>query len=61
MVLTKKDFIIRAKFIRSFRNPNVRSKLTTQSIKVFKKSNPKFNEKTFRAFILNKKLKGGRK
>lgn len=49
--LTKKDFIKRAKLIKSFRNPNVRRKLTTESIKEFKKSNPRFDVKKFKSFV----------
>ena len=51
MVLTKKDFIKRAKLIKSFRNPNVRNKLITASVKEFRGSNIRFDEKRFREFI----------
>ena len=54
MVLTKKDFIRRAKLIRSFRKPSVKRKLMNASIIEFKKSNIKFDEKRFREFV-NKK------
>ncbi len=54
MVLTQKDFIRRAKLIRSFRNMNVRRKLTMESIKEFKKSNPRFDVKKFKEFIKKK-------
>lgn len=55
MVLTKKDFIRRAKLIKSFRKPGVRKKLIKESVKEFKKSNPRFDEKRFKEFIKSKK------
>jgi len=55
MVLTRKDFVRRAKLIKSFRSPNVRSKLINASVKEFKRSNPRFDEDRFRQFIRGKK------
>lgn len=54
MVLTKKDFIRRAKLIRSFRSPHVRTKLTNDAIKEFKRSNLKFDVNKFKQFIKKK-------
>ena len=54
MTLTRKDFIQRAKLIRSFRSPHVRTKLTNSAIKEFKKSNIRFDAKRFKAFIKKK-------
>lgn len=54
MVLTRKDFIRRAKFIRSFISPHIRTKLTDDAIKEFKRSNPRFDVKKFRDFIKKK-------
>ncbi len=54
MVLTRKDFIRRAKLIKTFRSINVRRKLTDESIKEFKKSNPRFDAQKFKDFIKKK-------
>ena len=59
MVLTKKDFIKRAKLIKSFRSSHIRNKLTLASVKEFKASNPKFDVEKFKQFI-KKKWKGGK-
>ena len=52
---TKKHFIARANMVRSLKSPTVRTQLTSASIREFKADNPRFNEKTFRAFIKRKK------
>lgn len=51
MVKTKKDFIQQAKLLKSIRSDSVRRRLTNAQIKIFKKSNSRFDEKKFRDFI----------
>jgi len=55
MVMTKKDFIKQAKILKSIRSDSVRKRITNEQIKIFKKSNPRFNTKIFRAAVEGKK------
>lgn len=50
-MLTKKDFVAQAKILRTVRSPSVRKRLTDEQIKLFKRANPRFDAKRFRAFV----------
>lgn len=54
MGLTKKDFIAQAKILQSVRSDSVRNRLTDEQVKLFKKSNPRFDSKRFRDFVEKK-------
>jgi len=54
MVLTRKDFIAQGKILRTVRSDSIRKRLTEEQIKLFKRSNPRFDVKRFRDFV-NKK------
>lgn len=55
MVLTRKNFIAQAKILKTVRSDSVRKRLTEENIKVFKRSNPRFDAKKFRRFVEGKK------
>lgn len=56
-MLSKKDFIARAKLIAQIKNPDDEKRVYYLSVQEFKKSNPKFDETKFRDFIDKENIK----
>ena len=54
MGLKKKDFIAQAKVLRTIRSDSIRRRLTAEQIKLFKRSNPRFDSKRFKDFVEKK-------